>query len=72
VLVLGTAFACWMSVAPDGHDGADVELTVWDDEPAAVIGGGQLRVLTLNCWGLWVVGKQRQKRIRWADTHLGS
>ena len=65
MLVLGTALAVssWMSVAPDGNGGADVELTVWDDEPAAVIGGSQLRVLTLNCWGLWLVGKQRQKRI---------
>jgi hypothetical protein len=71
VLVLLTAVgaAYWMSVVPDSNGGADVELTVWDDEPAVAVGGSQLRVLTLNCWGLWIVGKQRQKRIRCSSNY---
>ena len=26
----------------------------------------QLRVLTLNCWGLWLVAKRREERLRYA------
>lgn len=32
----------------------------------------QLRVLTLNCWGLWLVAKRREERLRWLAEFLKS
>lgn len=67
VLLAALGLAFWMSGGQDGSSNGrgHIELTVWDDVPAVAPGGVQLRVLTLNCWGLWIVAKKRQQRIRY-------
>ncbi len=65
MLLLLTAIAfSWLMTGHQRDNAGDIELGGNSWLPAAPAEGKQLRALTLNCWGLWVVAKQRQQRIR--------
>ena len=61
LLLCAIAFAWWMSNAQEAGNG---DVTLHIRQTAVAPSGGRLRILTLNCWGLWIVAKKREQRIR--------